>query len=588
MRGLVRRHSKRRTLVLVAVLGLMLGVGTLPSVADLAGSNFEIDDGNLKLNGTAPSIDWATVSEDRTNDDPSGASTDNSFAEGTKEEDAVPTIGVGGIPPNKSDLLTFGIYAETASNFLNMFWRRVQDPSGTTNMDFEFNQNTCATASDPGCTSNDVTPTRTPGDLLITYNLSNGGTNPTLFLHRWVTSPPCENSQEGGSGSNSLPQGEPGCWNVGVNLSGSGDADGSINQTAIPAAEADGLEAMSARTFGEAAVDLDAIFAGQCITIGSAYLKSRSSDTFGSTMKDFIAPLEIDPIVNCGSLKIVKQNDAGTNLAGAEFDVFKDDGDGDFQQPAGSDALIGSCTTTANGTGDCTFSDLLFGDYWVHETVVPDGHEEMDPNPLLVSVPSTDQVVVTLINKRDPASLKLKKVNDLGTGLPGATFTLFTDLGPAFGPPDGNGPNQDAYNPAQDSTISSGSCTTVADGTCTITNILTAGKFWIVETVVPANHSKAADKWIQIELGNDYDLTSTPFVNPRLHKVIVLVCHQGTNTLTSVTVSEEGTSRTGTSIGTNPAGISGNLCTIGGASFDGYTHANDPSFTADIGSATHP
>ena len=91
----------------------------------------------------------------------------------------------GSIPPNKSDLLNFGVYLETnaSGRFLNLFWHRVQEPKGTTNMDFEFNQSSTLSA-------NGVTPVRTAGDVLIQYDLSQGGTNPTLFVSRWVTRVP--------------------------------------------------------------------------------------------------------------------------------------------------------------------------------------------------------------------------------------------------------------------------------------------------------------------------------------------------------------------------------------------------------------
>ena len=47
-------------------------------------------------------------------------------------------------------------------------------------MDFEFNKSSVLSA-------NGVTPVRTAGDILIQYDLANGGTNPELFLSRWVT-----------------------------------------------------------------------------------------------------------------------------------------------------------------------------------------------------------------------------------------------------------------------------------------------------------------------------------------------------------------------------------------------------------------
>ena len=118
----------------------------VPALADhlesLPGSNFEIDtDSNLKADHSSPSIDWASVTEIRRADKDSGSG-DDSFGNGTKEDTAVPSVNSGSIPPNKSDLKHFGVYLEenAAGKFLHLYWHRVQEPSGTTNMDFEFNQ----------------------------------------------------------------------------------------------------------------------------------------------------------------------------------------------------------------------------------------------------------------------------------------------------------------------------------------------------------------------------------------------------------------------------------------------------------------
>jgi len=290
-------HASARWSVLigtVVAMTVLIGTAVLagnPQVT-LPGSTFEIDtDANLKADHA---IDWASVAEERRADAPSGSG-DDSFGQGTKEDTAVPTIVSGSIPPNKSDLLNFGVYLETTNTgarFLNLFWHRVQEPSGTTNMDFEFNQSDVISA-------NGVTPVRTAGDLLIQYDLSQGGTNPVLFVSEWVTTGDkslCE-------ASNSLP-----CWGTKVNLTASGDATGSINSTAIPAAESDGLGDVSPRTFGEAQLDFDALTAGSngCTSFGSAYLKSRSSDSFTAALKDFIAPEQLN-LSNCGSVIIRKE-----------------------------------------------------------------------------------------------------------------------------------------------------------------------------------------------------------------------------------------------------------------------------------------
>ena len=71
-------------------------------------------------------------------------------------------------------------------------------------MDFEFNQSETISA-------NGVTPVRTAGDLLIQYDLSQGGTNPTLFLSRWVDALGCPAAECEASNSTAVleREGEP-------------------------------------------------------------------------------------------------------------------------------------------------------------------------------------------------------------------------------------------------------------------------------------------------------------------------------------------------------------------------------------------
>jgi Prealbumin-like fold domain len=318
-----RKGSRRRRPILWATLaafaaGLVFTFAA--STAPLPGSNFEIDDGNLIVNNPAPAIDWASVSEQRKADKPSG-STDDSFGQGTKEDTPVPTIVDGSIPPNKSDLLNMGFYLEENANgrFLNLFWHRVQEPQGTTNMDFEFNKSSTLSA-------NGVTPVRTAGDVLIQYDLSQGGTNPQLFASRWVAS---------GAGSQCEASNSTPCWGTRVNLTAAGVATGSINTSPIPVAQSDGLaididgdgtlDPISTRTFGEAQVDLNALTGGgspACVVFGSAYLKSRSSDSFTAALKDFIAPLNLN-LDNCGNVIIRKVTIPASDPATVQFGYTK-------------------------------------------------------------------------------------------------------------------------------------------------------------------------------------------------------------------------------------------------------------------------
>jgi Prealbumin-like fold domain len=350
VRNLVRRKRSRTAAVVMAVIAVIAAsLAVLPSAlashgdVSLTGSNFEIDtDANLKVDDPAPSIDWASVTETRKADKPTGA-TDDSFGQGTKEDTAVPTVVDGSIPPNKSDLLTFGVYLEdtATTDFLHLFWHRVQEPSGTTNMDFEFNKSLTTSA-------NGVTPVRTAGDVLIQYDLSQGGTNPVLFLSRWLTTGPTSACEA----SNSLP-----CWSDKQNLSAQGDATGSINTTAIPAAESDGLGAISARTFGEASIDFSAFGGGTdpCVSFGSAYLKSRSSDSFTAALKDFIAPAPLN-LASCGAIKVTKTRKHAA------------DGPGPHPQ-AGVAFTVNGVTQTTDANGQTCFGNLQFGSYSVTETL---------------------------------------------------------------------------------------------------------------------------------------------------------------------------------------------------------------------------
>jgi hypothetical protein len=411
---------RRAALSLVAVFAMVLSLGIPMALAShpevsLAGSNFEIDtNANLVVNDPAPSIDWAGVAETRRQDAPTGAN-DDSFGQGTKEDTAVPTVVSGSIPPNKSDLLNFGVYLETTTTgarFLNLFWHRVQEPSGTTNMDFEFNKSSTISA-------NGVTPVRTAGDLLIQYDLAQGGTNPQLFLSRWVTSGATSQCEA----SNSLP-----CWGDKVNLTALGDAAGSINTSAITAANADGLGAISARTFGEAQLDFDALTGGGtgCTSFGSAYLKSRSSDSFTAALKDFIAPATLN-LTNCGTVNIHKVDDIGAPLAGAVFTLYNNLAP--LAAPRGAEDTITSFTCTTDAAGDCSISSVPFGDYWAVETTgVPNHAPAADQSFSLTNSNAT--VTLTFVNVRQTGAILVTKTRKHAASGPGnhphagVTFTV--------------------------------------------------------------------------------------------------------------------------------------------------------------------
>ena len=465
----IQRRRRRAAMLAALAMAASTVVFTqwLPASAAVTGSNFEIEDGNLKLDGADPDIDWASVTEARQPDLDSGSG-DDSFGQGAAEDTTCPSVVDGSIPPNKSDLKTFGLFVEenTAGQFLHMFWTRVQNPSGTTNMDFEFNQKD--PAEDPcldprtGTAGNDgTTPERTAGDVLISYNLSQGGTVPSFFLSRWVTTSSLtpKNACEA---ANAFP-----CWGKKVELlttGASADAAGSVNESAIPFDESDGLideGQLDPFTFGEGTVDLDAVFPDdECVNFGNAYLKSRSSDSFTAALKDFIRPLDFT-LTNCGSIEITK--DDGTNaLLGSRFTLYENN------------------TPTASPIG-------------TEDTVVTTGVE--GTLNAAITATATSIVLESGDGADFPTGESVIKIGNeliLVSGRTGDTFTVATG---------GRGyAGTTAAAHADEATVEGVvSCApSGTDAECTMINIL-FGEYWLVETTVPAGYTGSGPVAVTVE-----------------------------------------------------------------------------------------
>jgi hypothetical protein len=232
--------------------------------------------------------------------------------------------------------------------------------------------------------------------------------------------------------------------------------EGAINAVAIddpipPCDEADDPDCntLSARTFGEASINLtDAgIFpTGTCTEFGSAYLKSRSSDSFTAALKDFIAPIPVD-IANCGSIEIIKDSvpnstqDFAYTTTGTGLSAFTLDDDGDeTDEPA-----------TPGDGGDwpnsITFSDVFAGTYTVTETLPvagwsltdisctdPDGGNSsgnVGTATATINVAVSETVTCTFTNKKDATVTITKDAipdsgQDFGYTTSGAGLSAFT------------------------------------------------------------------------------------------------------------------------------------------------------------------
>jgi hypothetical protein len=360
----------------------------------LAGSTFAGGDGNLVVSPTTfGSTDWANVAGLNAGFDQPSGSGDNAFGNGTKEDNPAVTVVSGSIPPNKSDLTRFYEASEIGSNgdnLLYLAWER-SNVLGSANMDFEINQATTPGLGSPG----PHTIVRKAGDLLVTYDFTNGGGKPTLGLLFWVTT----GSTSQCFSSNSLP-----CWGNHLTLNGT-DSIGAVNNLdavhdPLFPGSPNYINPLPALQFGETAIDLTkaGVFPpGTCEAFGSAFLKSRASASFTAEVKDFIAPIPVN-ISNCGEIKIIKQTDprgkdqvfsftsasqklpqnsgaGGVTCPSAGGPGIQADGSFCLNDTGNTGKTLGSTDAAQNSTGNTvdTGANVQAGTYTVTEGAEPGG-----------------------------------------------------------------------------------------------------------------------------------------------------------------------------------------------------------------------
>jgi len=510
----------RRACVFAAIT-MLLSLSAIPAaLATLSGgSTFESGDGDLAPNTSTPPAphDWnspvepiacpSTIPGTGTNCglDLVKNGADNSLGQGSKEDNPVPTVVTGSIPPSKDDLSRFYVNKEriNGNDYLYLAWER-SNLLGSAHMDFELSQDSTLSA-------NGVTTVRTAGDLLIDFDFGGSGV-PVLTKHTWITGAP--NTAADCEASNTLP-----CWDKAVSLGAFAEAQ--VNSAPVvdnnPPGAPRTLDGNTKNginsTFGEAGINLtgSGIFPPNvCEHFGAATLKSRSSgNSFTSELKDFIAPIPVD-ISNCGTVNIHKQDDLGAPLSGAVFTLFTDNAPVDGAPPHGGNdtATSFTCTTVANG--NCSIGGVPFGNYWAVETTgVPNHDLAADQSFSLTQNTPNRTISLTFVDPRQPARVNIHKQDDASppNALQGAVFTLYTDNAPIGG------------SRGAEDTATAFTCTTDAAGDCSITNILPLGDYWVVETTGVPNHDTAADQHVTLTANATVSLT---FVDPR-HRGAILV-----------------------------------------------------------------
>ncbi len=508
------------------------------SSANLSGSTFEGNDGNLVVN-TPGNTDWVNAPNRVRGDDLASGRTDNSFGQGTKEDDPAVSVVTGSIPPQKSDLTRFYVASEFASNsnFLYLAWER-SNVLGSANMDFEINK-----LAQPDLTSTGPkTLNRSAGDLLITFDFGGSG-SPVLSLLRWVTSGATSQCFS----ANALP-----CWGNRVDLSGLGEAEGAVNGVTVTDPIAN--ESLPAGTFGETAVNLTAagVFpAGTCQAFGSVFLKSRSSASFPAEVKDFVAPQPVN-ISNCGKINIIKHtNPRGQNqdfsftsnipsTAGCTLDTTP--ASFTLNDSAGVDPAPPITTGTAN-TEHC--DSVFAGTYTVTEGADPANFAFESLTCSAGGVTSGKTATITVAPN---STVTCIYTNKLQTGAIQITKTRKHAA-------DGSGDHPHA---GVTFTVNGVSKQTDANGVACFDGLL-FGTYTVHETVPAGYHVDANDK--QVTVDNTAACTDNPYVGETVS------FHNTPLTDVTVSINSQVDGGTASTVSCTPAGPSGSTGTNGDGSF---------------------
>ncbi|MFE3583033.1 choice-of-anchor A family protein [Streptomyces vinaceus] len=196
------------------------------------------------------------------------------------------------------------------------------------------------------------------------------------------------------------------------------------------------------------------------------------------------------PVPVTGSVSVLKRDETGSPLAGAQFELWHEtNGVSGAQFTGGNpDTKVADCVTPA--TGVCA-RESEPGTYYWRETAAPDGYRLPDPNvfPLTLTADNAAAGVRVQVNnvKQPPAPtgrVAVHKVDaDGSTPLARATFQLWRETNGRAGlQTDGAGGSPD--------TLVENACVTGADGRCE--RVVEPGTYHWRETVAPAGYELPA------------------------------------------------------------------------------------------------
>lgn len=432
---IVARRSVLGACALLAALTLLATAGAQSAAACVSAafsplplSSFEGADGDqCDSDGVGTRRDWQTVAGDpglhTTIDAPSGNDTiygsNNAGLVGGSTDENVPdswNFTHGNIGAGKYDAIAATTFTDPQSSklFLDLGFVRATT-TGETFLAFELNQRQPGYRLDP----NEIdpahpfkVPTRSRGDLLVTYHVGNAGAE-DLGLCIWDGNEHTGRWEEFAPDLSGDPITNQACPALSSTLYQAAINDGAGGHEGnIPGAEnfLDPGTALSAGQFGEAVVDLtDALKdpanpngPQPCVDFGYVWLHSRSSDSLTSNQQDFILP---DKSISIGSCTV----------EGMKFE----DLDGDGARTVG-EPYLGGWTVfvdydddgVLDNDLDATFVNDLDG-------IIEPGEEE--PYDVTADGAGTEALGAYRITKVQPS-----------TGAPGGTWPVRELLQPAW------------------------------------------------------------------------------------------------------------------------------------------------------------
>ena len=262
-----------------------------------------------------------------------------------------------------------------------------------------------------------------------------------------------------------------------------------------------------------------------------------------------------------GSILVKKVDSSGAALPGATFTYT----------PPG-----GSATSLPLLTGQTAYfcqDGLAAGSYTLSETP-PGGYTGAADSSVVVSADGSTcatralSTATVVSNSLTPGSVSLIKKDDGGNALVGVGFTLYNDLTPVG-----------TYESTD--TVAKAEQLTQAGGALTFQQVTANRNYCVVETAgAGANYTTAAPRCFFFPASTTSSAPSytvpTDIINPRQHKIIVFVCHQGTDTLTTADVTIDNVVKSTIALPADlPAGVSESaLCGMTtGAAYAGNGHA---------------